>query len=66
MKYYIVSEEELNELSAAWAQLFLIERAEAACRARELPGWATHYVRDLEGPLDYGLYHITGSLEIKR
>ena len=34
MKYYIVSEEELNELSAAWSQLFLIERAEAACRAR--------------------------------
>jgi hypothetical protein len=45
MKYYIVSEEELNQLASSWAHLSGIDRAEAACRARPVPEWATHFAR---------------------
>lgn len=43
-----------------------LEKAEAACRARPVPEEATHFVKNLEGPLDYGLYSIEEDWEIKK
>lgn len=56
-KYYVVSESELERLYSAglsdgmesgsdgWLEAgdAEIEQAEAACRAREVPEWATHF-----------------------
>ena len=51
MKYYIVSEEELERLrneAVIYGYLYdanddVLVKAEAACRARQVPDWATHF-----------------------
>jgi hypothetical protein len=49
-RYYVVSESELEALFAAGRNLHVCEEAsitadqyKAACRAREVPEWATHF-----------------------
>ena len=76
MKYYIVSEEELESRTSKAKRItacYIVDmtyeqilEAEAACRAREVPEDATHFVQNLDGPLDYGLYSIENDWEIKR
>ncbi len=52
MKYYVVSEEELTKTVADAIRFGQgatphrkeeLDKAEAACRAREVPEWATHF-----------------------
>jgi hypothetical protein len=48
-KYYVVSEGELKDLARTWSyapgphKLIDTTKAEAACRTRPVPEWATHF-----------------------
>lgn len=45
MKYYVVSETELDELY--YADRYERQQADEACRTRPVPEWATHFTGDL-------------------
>jgi len=75
MKYYVVSESELEALVTAVEHDSIYETvgtrqdldsAEDACRARPVPKWATHFAGNIDGPYDYDLYEIGNYEEIKR
>ena len=70
-KYYMVSEEELNELKMAATidgycysdDTKEVDKALDACRVRPVPEWATHFAYEVHPRMYYSGIHLE---EIKR
>lgn len=65
-KYYVVSEKELERLSKkerngcpymSWQHEKACKDADAACRARPVPEWATHFYAETEERNRLGIPH---------
>ncbi len=75
MRWFVCSESELNDLARTWSyapgphKLIDTTKAEAACRTRQVPDWATHFVffsdERIDSPDDAEVW-VTQSEKIRR